>query len=319
MVDRSLIRRQLRALGLLALLVAGAAALAAGLPATAPASNRSPAPDAPYGRCHEDGSAMNNKWTLVGSVGETARDVIAMQVLHCRHWTGGTNGKVACDTVEAAGVPYAYCARFFNDGAGNDIAIGVLRRDAVTDALGRYTGCPRDQVPGLKLDVVKSAGLDPRGVSGIVTLGCGPASGPASPATAVPCPKEPNPYGRCVGTRNDGHGNAVMLGVVTSVAADDPYALFGECNSATDIAPGFLYKADALVEAGVPLANIRGVDQIACQVPWGMGGGVPERFEVRDCRTMAGLLPLIAARFDFCVFGTDVHGNGALFGVNGRR
>lgn len=33
---------------------------------TRPISNRSADPDAPYGRCHEGGSAISTKWTLVG-------------------------------------------------------------------------------------------------------------------------------------------------------------------------------------------------------------------------------------------------------------
>lgn len=304
-----------RLLAGLLLAALGAASLAAS--PNRPVSNRSADPDASYGRCHEAGSALGNKWTLVAYAGETAENVLALQVLHCRQWTGGPNGKVACDSLNAGGVPYAYCARFYNDGAGNDIAIGVLRRTAVTDALGLYTGCPKNQSPQSKLALARAAGVDPRSVGGIVTLGCGPSAGaPEQTPVRVACPAEPHPYSQCIGTRNDGHGNAVILGIVASNGPGDPNALYGECNSATDIQPGFLYKADALREAGVSTQNVRSADVVACQVPWGMGGWLPDHFERWDCHTIPSITPLVANRYDFCVVGTDAHGNGAIFGVN---
>lgn len=304
----------------LAALLFSTLAAAAGLAEAArPISNRSADPDAPYGRCHEGGSAISTKWTLVGVAGETAENVIALQELHCRSWTGGPNGKVSCDTVNAGGVPYAYCARFYNDGAGNDIAIGVLRRDAITDALGSYTGCPKNQVPQPKLALVQAAGIDPRSINGIVTLGCGPAVGATmQPPARVACPVEPHPYATCLGTRNDGHGNAVMLGIVASNGPGDHNALYGECNSQTDIAPGFLYKADALREAGVPMGDVRSADILGCQVPWGMGGWVPDNFERWDCHAIPYITPVVADRYDFCVVGIDPHGNGLILGVHSR-
>jgi hypothetical protein len=262
---------------------------------------------------------MGSKWTLVADAGESAVDVIALKVLHCRPYGGGPHGKVPCGSVESRGVPYAFCARFGNDGAGNDVAIGALKRDAVTDALGLYTGCPAGQVPQSKLDAARAAGFDPRGLSGIVTIDCQPASGPVQKAAEIPCPAGPSPYGTCLGTTNDGHGNAVMLGLVMSRAPDDPYALYGECNSATGIQPGFFYKADALTAAGVPLDNVRGVDTMTCQVPWGMGTWLPQDLEVWACESLPGILPLQAARYDYCIVGTDAHGNGLVFGVHGRR
>jgi len=151
-----------------------------------------------------------------------------------------------------------------------------------------------------------------------VTLGCGPAiPGGARAPVPVACPVEPHPYAACVATRNDGHGNSVILGVVRSNGPGDPYALFGECNTDTDIAPGFLSKADALREAGVSLANVRTVDQLTCQVPWGMGGWVPDHFERWSCASVPGMTALLRARYDACVVGTDIHGNGAVFGVVG--
>jgi hypothetical protein len=317
MFDRKLRFPVGRLCGGLFLAALGAVALAAG-PAR-PSSNRSPDPDATYGRCHEQGSAIGSKWTLVAYAGETAEDVIALQVLQCRHWTGGPNGKVDCDTVNAGGVPYAYCARFFNDGAGNDIAIGVLRRDAVTDALGQYTGCSKSQVPQSKLALAQAAGVDPRGIDGIVTLGCAPSGGAAVQAPVrVACPAEPNPYALCLATRNDGHGNAVMVGIVAANGPGDPNTLYGECNSATGIQPGFTYKADTLRQAGVAMQDVRSVDVAGCQVPWGMGGWVPDHPEKWDCHAIPGIMPLIEQRYDFCVVGTDAHGNGLVFGVHSR-
>lgn len=314
MIER---RSVVRLLG--GLLVAASSAMSLAASPTRPVSNRSADPDAPYGRCHEAGSALGSKWTLVAYAGETAENVIALQVLHCRQWTGGPNGKVNCDSVNAGGVPYAYCARFFNDGAGNDIAIGVLRRDAVTDALGNYTGCPKNQTPQSKLALAQAAGVDPRSIDGIVTLGCAPSVGTtAQVPVRVACPAEPSPYALCLGTRNDGHGNAVVVGIVRANAPGDPNTLYGECNSATDIQPGFFYKADALRQAGVSMQDVRSVDVAACQVPWGMGSWLPDYLERWDCRAIPGILPLIERRYDFCVVGTDAHGNGLVFGVHSR-
>jgi hypothetical protein len=134
----------------------------------------------------------------------------------------------------------------------------------------------------------------------------------------VACPKEPHPYSTCLGTRNDGHGNAVILGIVGSSGPDDPNALYGECNSQTDILPGFFYKADALREAGVSMQDVRSADVVGCQVPWGMGGWVPDHFERWDCHSIPYITALVANRYDFCVVGIDDHGNGAIFGVHTR-
>jgi hypothetical protein len=319
-LHRSSYRRLAIAAGAISLL-AGSLALRAEEPGVfpGPAWNRSAAVDAPYGRCSEGGagSAMGNKLTMVFASGFTAANVIAIQELHCRPYSGGQNGPKSCASIpEAGAVPYAYCVEFFNDGLGNDIAVGVLERDRTTDALGDYAGCPDGQQPQAKLPLAQQAGFDPRRISGLVTLTCGPAQGAHRQAHAIHCPKEPHPYSACVGTENDGHGNAVTLGIVRAHGPGDPYGLFGECNSNVGIKPGFTAKADALTEAGLSLDNVRVVDQLYCAVPWGLGGWLPDHFENWACGQVPGLLPSQAARFDTCVVGTDRFGNGAIFGVH---
>lgn len=282
--------------------------------------NASPDPYAAYGHCRDQSSAMPTRWWMVDGVGESGENVIAIQVIACRPYGGGSLAKVDCAASGGGGVPYAFCARTRNDGAGNDITIGVLRRDAVTDANGAYTGCPGGLTPGPKLDVVIAAGVDPRRLNGVVTLACGPATAPEQSAPAeVACPPEPHPYAGCIATPNDGRGNAVTLGLLRADGPGDPYGLFGECDGkSTGIRPGFLYKVDALVQAGRSPASVRTMDQIACQVPWGMGGWPPPTFEAWACTDVPGFVPSLAARYDYCIVGTDAHGNGAVFGVSGR-
>jgi hypothetical protein len=315
-------QRQARACAAIAAALLAATAFAEG-PIPGPQSNRSPTPDAPYGRCHDapSGSAIGSKVAQLGYLQESVEDVIAIQLLHCTPYNGGPGlRKVPCGSVEAGGVPYAYCFQTHNDGLGNDIAMGVLRRDAATDALGTYTGCPAGQSSQSKLALAQAAGVDPRRVDGIVTLGCrAAAAGAPTGAAEVPCPPPPHPYAQCVGTRNDGHGNAVVLGVVASHGSGDTNALYGECNTYAGIAPGFLYKADALRAAGVSLANVRNIDVTGCAVPWGIGGWLPDHFEKWACSAIPGNLPIMIDRYDYCVVGTDVHGNGAIFGVNGAH
>jgi hypothetical protein len=264
---------------------------------------------------------MGTKITMVAASGFTTENVIAIQVLRCKPWRFGQNAQTNCNAIpEASSVPYAYCVQWSNDGLGNDIAIGVLERDATTDAFGLYTGCPEGQHPQPKLPLAQAAGVDPRRITGLVTLKCGPAQAGAPVRVAtIRCPKEPQPYAACIGTTNDGHGNAVMLGVVAAHGPGDPYALFGECNSSVGIQPGFMYKADALEQTGLSLANVRVVDQLYCAVPWGLGGWLPDHFENWACDQVPGLQPFQAARYDTCVVGTDTHGNGVIFGVDLQR
>ncbi len=276
--------------------------------------NLSPDPDAPKGHCRAVSSAFGPRWVLVNDLGETTADVLAIQVLRCAPFSGGGLSKVDCAAYHGNGVPYAYCARSLNDGLGNDITIGVLKRDATTDANRPYTGCPAGASVQPKLDLVKAAGIDPRRLSGLVVLSCTAAApnGGAVRPTPVACPPEPQPYGRCIGTTDDGHGNAVTLGLVHANGPGDPNGLYGECDTAPPIQPGMLYKSDVIAAAGKSLANVRSIDLEYCA----MGG--PEAFHALPCEDIATFPAIVAARLDYCVVGTDVHGNHIAFGVSGK-
>jgi hypothetical protein len=257
---------------------------------------------------------MGPKWVIVNAVGETTANVLALQVLSCKPFSGVCCSKVDCEAAGAGGVPYAYCARAGNDGLGNDITIGALERDAVTDANGLYTGCPAGAGLRPKLEVVLAAKVDPRRLSGIVTLSCTPATGERAAPTAVPCPPEPHPYAGCVGTTNDGHGNAVTLALVRANGPSDPYGLYGECDSSPPVRAGFLYKADALAQAGQPFDNVRGVDVAYCSL-----GFRAQAFTAMPCADIGGFSPLQLAIYDYCVVGTDVHNNHLILGVSSRQ
>eukprot|EP01036_Dinobryon_divergens_P012074 gene12074-16264_t len=51
--------------------------------------SRSPDPFAPMGHCASESSAMQTKWWMVENVGESTHGIRALQVLSCRHFSGG--------------------------------------------------------------------------------------------------------------------------------------------------------------------------------------------------------------------------------------
>ena len=259
-------------------------------------------------------SAFGPRWVLVQNVGETTAGVLAIEVLRCAPYSGGGLSKVDCESNHGNGVPYAYCVRALNDGLGNDITLGVLKRDAISDANGLYTGCPAGASSQSKLDLVKAAGIDPRRLSGLVTISCTAAA--AGSAAALPgpvaCPHEPQPYNRCIGTTNDGHGNAVTLGLVHANGPGDPNGLYGECDTSPPVRPGLLYKSDIVAAAGKSLANVRSIDLEYCA----MGG--PQAFHALPCEDIPTFPPIVAARLDYCVAGTDANGNNVTLGVSGK-
>ena len=263
--------RQLR----MALLVASWAATGAAMAQFDNRSrlNASPDPWSDEGLCYDGPSAIGPKWVLPYTVGETATDVLALQELVCKHYAGGSGAqKVDCANYPAGGVPYAYCVRTPNDGLGNEVTIGVLKRDATTEVNGTYTGCPPGANLRPKLEVARAAGIDPRKINAIVTISCTSAT-TASKAkpTDTACAAGRNPYAKCVSTANDGNRNAVTLGVVRANGPGDPYALFGECDGwMRSVTPGFTVKADVLSLVGKTVDNIRTMDVTYCS-PGGSG------------------------------------------------
>ena len=278
--------------------------------------NRSPDPYAPYGRCLSSGSALGNKLWGIDSLGEVSSGVIAIKVLRCVPYSGGGGfRKVPCPD----GSPYAYCSHNDNDGLGNEVTFGVLRQDATTDPNAEPQGCPGGKAAS-KLEIVKSAGRDPRRLTGIVTLACtlsAPMKAEPVAARVAACPTRSDPYGYCVQTANDGTGHAVTLGVVAAKDPGDPYALYGECNP-VQTKPGFVAKSAVLQQLGLSLENVRTVDMIGCNIPIGYGAGWPLDLHAGSCMGLKWLPARPQERYDYCVWGTDERNNGVLMGVSGR-
>ncbi|NML18195.1 hypothetical protein [Azohydromonas caseinilytica] len=315
-----------------ALAAAHAAALLALAPAQAPGAaaalppptewNESPDPDGLYGYCEPGGSALGAKSGQVYGVGETLAQVIAIKVLSCRPYTGGgPTFKVPCPR----GTPYAYCVANDNDGIGNDIYFGILKADATTDPNAPYAGCPAGARLKPKLDIVRLAGRDPTRINGIVTLSCRAAVAPGSASVAVAdCPAGPHPYAYCLRASNDGAGNDVTVGVVGANGPGDPHALYGECNTqfaAYGIQPGFRPKTSLVTAVGRSIRSLRSIDLMGCNARSGWGPAMPAKLEARSCvylSSIGWMNPLLARRYDYCIWGVDARGNAVLAGVNKR-
>lgn len=298
----------LPALGALLLAIAQSAA------AQPTSWNNLPDPYGLYGLCSATNSAIRNKASHVFEVGESLVNVLAITVLNCTAYSGGggTN-KVSCPD----GSPYAYCTRNYNDGGGNDILLGILKTDSAADPNGAYTGCPDGAKLQSKLRLIKLANKDPRLLKGIVTLNCGAATqAKQTKPTQVACPSGPNPYSLCLNTPNDGFGNAVTIGVVSTRDQGDAYGLYGECEGAVNtygILPGFYPKSSLVTGVGRSLASVRTIDLLGCGVPSGMN--LPENLHAGSCSEI-GLNSAWAEHYNYCIWGTDEKGNGVVAGVN---
>ena len=273
----------------------------------------SPDPYALYGLCLPGGSGLGSKIYQVLAVNETLAGVLAIQVLRCQPFRGGGPARIACPP----GSPYAYCVRSGNDGLGNDVTVGVLKLDRVSNPTAKYTGCGAGSVPRSKLRLVRLAGQEPRALKAVVTLACGAATAPeqAKPGL-VPCPEGPDPFrGYCLGTPNDGFGNAVTIGVVSVNGQGDPYGLYGECvTPRPGLLPGFAAKADIVTGAGRSIEYVRSIDLLGCSVPENFPPAIPiGRMEVTSCTSVTN--PLYD-RYDYCVWGTDSRGNSVFAGVH---
>jgi hypothetical protein len=281
--------------------------------AGSPAINFSPDPNAMYGNCLSGGSTLGLKLTQITNVGETLSNILAITVLKCQPFAWSGPHKVPCPS----GSPFAYCTNSGNDGLGNDITLGVLKLDKTTDPLRKYTGCPAGTAARSKLRLLRLADYDPREVKSIVTLACGPATAADQrPPSIVKCPPGPDPYrGFCLGTANDGFGNAVTIGVVKATDAGDPYALYGECvTPRPGYLPGFLSKSTLVTGVSRSLEHVRTIDILACTDHINFPQPIPDNhLEVTSCTNRE---PALAGRYDYCVWGTDVKGNAVFAGVN---
>lgn len=260
--------------------------------------NESSDPQALYGSCFSGGGGTQTiRSNLPREVGETLQDVLAITVLECRPFTGGGGAaKVSCP----AGSPFAYCVRNSNDGGGNLIKVGVLKTGARTDPYHRHTGCRGGRLPDRRINLLLQAGEDPRLINGIVTLRCRPARGRVRPPRMVACPAGPHPYAYCLGTRNNGRGHSVKVGVVAANGPGDPYGLYGECNAAAfGVQRGFQRKVNIAAATGIPLGKVASIHLSTCREPDSSG---PLR-TVRPCPPR--FLEIVGWKYDHCVEGND--------------
>jgi hypothetical protein len=293
---------------ILAVLTAAIGTLAA-LPALADRAelptdwNNSPAPTALYGGCLPGDSSLRSKHDMILGSNNTLQDVLAITVLDCHPYYESPypwgNNIVACPN----GSPYAYCYANGNDGAGNGILLGVLKRGQKTNHA--VAACPGGQT---KVGLLIRAGEDPRLISGIVTISCGSAAG-SQAMTRVDCPDGPSPYAYCLGGR-DGAGHAVTLGVVAANGPGDPYGLYGECSDPSyGIQDGFVSKIDLVKAVASSQLKVQAIDLVGCGAPM----GVPATLQKGACGAWTNTL--VANRYDYCIVGTDSKGNGVLAGV----
>ena len=91
--------------------------------------------------------------------------------------------------------------------------------------------------------------------------------------------------------------------------------MFGECDgSMRSVSPGFTVKADVLAKVGLTVDHIRTLEVSYCQP----GGNGNEGYEVVPCESLPTYPPQMAQRYDYCIIGSDTHGNSLAFGVAGK-
>lgn len=273
--------------------------------------NASAEPIALYGHCGNN-SSMGSKLDTLQYVGEPVTDVLAIRVLRCEHFGGGGFSKRPCPS----GSAYDFCLGAGNDGRGNSVDLGVLKVGPRSDPNALYQGCPDGAELQPKIALLVASGRDPRTINGMVTLSCTAAtSARAGALKEVPCPDGRHPFNYCLQTSNDGHGNAVTVGVLRVRGSGDPQGLYGECDQ--QIAPGFRSKASVLALVGKSTENLRAIDLLACAVPWGWGSDFPAGLHVGACVGNKWVNQAVAGRYDYCIWGTDARNAGILLGVSG--
>lgn len=216
-----------------------------------------------YGPCGPR-AGMSGKLAHLPAAGKAVGSTTAIAVLDCHPFDGPGNTRVVpCPTVP--GNPYLFCLENRNDGLGNYFLFGVVKVDKKgTNPLSTYSCGDGSRV---KAELVDGAGIDLRDVNGIAVISCRRWDGPGG-SRVVPCPAGQHPYSHCVESSNDGVGNYVLLGVISSSGPSDPFALYGNC----DGSGGYRAKSSLLAEVGKGLGTVNGIDILNC-AGWTGGGG----------------------------------------------
>jgi len=254
-----------------------------------------------YGGCANNFSGFIPKRSHISDVGQTLKNVTAIDVLECREFDGpGGTFLTPCPT----GSPYAYCVINQNDGLANHILLGILEVTPDNDPLGQYGGCAPGAGFRAKAKLLTEAVLSIRDVDNIVIIDCHAADGPGG-TIRVPCPVDRNPYALCLQNHDDGIGNSVMVGVVGSYGPGDPYSLYGACYTDT----GFRSKASLVTEAGKSLDEVAAIHIGGCSPSFGAPKQPPQ---VVPCDTAAPF----PGTYDYCLSTkSDGKGNNLSIGV----
>lgn len=233
-----------------------------------PVINQSHDPYQVYGGCARNYSGFFPKSGDAEGIGRTMANVTAIDVLVCGGYDGGGGGhEVACPS----GSPYTHCAEVHNDGLANHVLLGILEVTPDNNPLGDYGGCASSAGSRVKTKLLKEAGTPLRDVDNIVVIDCHAADG-AGGTAIVPCPAGPNPYSFCLQNHDDGLGNSILVGIVTSYGAHDPNSLYGDCYIDT----GFRSKASLVREAGKSLGEVVGIQVFVCGPSFGAPRQVPQ-------------------------------------------
>lgn len=262
--------------------------------------NNSHDPFEVIGGCVSNNSGYVNKTWTFHEVGGTLGNVTAIDVLDCRFFDSGPTSVVPCPPKS----PYAHCVTNHNDGLGNRITLGVMKLTKANDPLLSYGGCTPGAGFRLKRNLLFEAGRPFRNVDNIVIIDCHAADGVGG-TRQVSCPAGRNPYAYCLQNHDDGIGNSVLVGVVNSYSAGDPYGVYGHCTTNA----GYRTKASLVTEAGRNLNEVVAINMLFC----GNGSFNPQqRPQVKACSIDAAF----PGTYSYCLeTGNDGKGNGVSIGV----
>jgi len=231
----------------------------------------------------------------------TLANVTAIDVLACTEFDGGGGDFIVPCPPNS---PYAYCVTNHNDGLANSITLGVMKLTKENDPLLSYGGCAPGAGSRQKRALLFEAGRPLWNVDNIVIIDCHAADGTGG-THGVSCPAGKNPYAYCLQNQDDGLGNSVLVGVVNSYSAADPYAVYGNCYTDTD----YRNKASLVTEAGKSVDEVVAIDMEGCGPSFGAPQQVPQ---VVSCNVVAGF----PRNYSYCLqTSSDGKGNAVRVGV----
>jgi hypothetical protein len=268
---------------------------------TLPPVNDSHDPYEVYGGCVRNFSGFIAKTGQIAGAAANLRDVTAIDVLECTEFDGGGGDSIVPCPPNS---PYAYCVTNHNDGFANHITLGVMKLTQENDPLLSYGGCAPGAGSRLKRALLFEAGRPLWDVDNIVIIDCHAADG-AGGTHQVSCPAGRNPYAYCLQNHDDGLGNSLLVGVVNSYSAGDPYGVYGNCYTDTD----YRNKASLVTEAGKSLDEVVAIYMLSCGPSFGAPQEVPQ---IVSCNGISAF----PATYSYCLHtSSDGKGNIVTMGV----